>query len=138
MPPFHSFAGDQTDWQVATQFTFFPTTLISLKVIKLNGNPIHTVSDDAFNHTPRLVHLDLGDCGISTLGATVFAGLHNLQKLLLHGNRLQSLVKAQFGLVASTGRMRLLTLYSNPWHCDCRIRWLKEFVEKVRVLTLLL
>ena len=29
--------------------------------------------------------------------------------------------------------IRLLHLYKNPWHCTCRLRWLRVWIEAAKI-----
>ena len=109
------------------------TDIRLLTSLKLRGNPLVSISQFSFAATPKLSLLDMSECRISIISPPVFARLSNLRGLHLHDNLLRTLDQSTLGKVPLTGQLRLLTLYRNPWHCDCRLRWLKLFVEAENV-----
>ena len=84
----------------------------------------------------------------------MFRGLGSLDRLLLHGNRLQGVHRAAFrGLgrltilylfnnslaslpgeaLADLPSLEFLRLNANPWACDCRARPLWAWFQRARV-----
>uniref|UniRef100_A0A3B3ZXB5 Uncharacterized protein n=1 Tax=Periophthalmus magnuspinnatus TaxID=409849 RepID=A0A3B3ZXB5_9GOBI len=80
--------------------------LIVLKVLDLSMNRITTISPKAFTGLRQLLFLNLDNNSIKTLPAGVFKPLRALE-MLLH-------------------------LHDNPWHCDCNIRSLVQYLSQTQ------
>lgn len=100
----------------------------SLRELRLNSNPIRKVEQGAFESAPGLVKLDLSECQIDTLAPGAFDGLDQLSHLRLGGNRLAELRPNVVSSLPS--RLHGLELHGNPWICDCRLRHLREWLQK--------
>ncbi|KAK8727529.1 hypothetical protein OTU49_009605 [Cherax quadricarinatus] len=101
-----------------------------LRELYLRSNPIQHIDVDAFNQLSSLKALDLSQCNIKTIAMRAFDPLRLLEKLKLHSNKLTEL---QPRLVDSLQSLHLLTVYENPWICDCRLRKLREWLVVRRV-----
>uniref|UniRef100_A0A671S8F3 Slit homolog 1 protein-like n=1 Tax=Sinocyclocheilus anshuiensis TaxID=1608454 RepID=A0A671S8F3_9TELE len=58
--------------------------------------------------------------------ALVFGGLSSLRLLSLHGNNISELHQGVFRDAASLSH---LAIGANPLYCDCRLRWLSDWVK---------
>lgn len=106
---------------------------VSLRELKLSSNPIQKIEQGAFENAPGLVKLDLSDCQIEVLAAGAFDGLDQLSHLRLGGNRLEELRPDVVSSLPS--RLHGLELQNNPWICDCRLRYLREWLQQHNVPT---
>ncbi|XP_046437379.1 uncharacterized protein LOC124188642 [Daphnia pulex] len=104
---------------------------VSLRELRLSSNPIQKIEQGAFDQAPGLVKLDLSDCQIETLAAGAFDGLDQLSHLRLGGNRLQELRPDVVSSLPS--RLHGLELQNNFWICDCRLRYLREWLQQHNV-----
>ena len=101
----------------------------SVRMLSLGSNPITYVAADAFRPLGNLEELSLENCWLSRIEAGAFAGLAALGELNLVNNELTGLpVETRDDLPAS---LSVLRLHRNPWQCDCRLRWLRRFVDGV-------
>ena len=55
------------------------------------------------------------------------SGLKNLRILSLHGNDISQIPESAF---EDRSSITHLALGSNPFHCDCDLRWLSEWVKR--------
>ncbi|XP_066206373.1 leucine-rich repeat, immunoglobulin-like domain and transmembrane domain-containing protein 2 isoform X1 [Saccopteryx leptura] len=117
--------------------------LSELKELRLEGNKLHSVPWMAFRATPLLRVLDLKHNKIDVLPELALQFLVNLTYLDLSFNRLTVVSKIVFlNWPAYQKRQQpgpgprmlsslVLSLHSNPWLCDCRLRGLVQFVKSI-------
>ncbi|XP_045782105.1 protein slit [Maniola jurtina] len=116
----------------------------------LESNDITSISADQLRHLTQLTRLDLSNNKISVLSNNTFEaltklstlivsynrlrcvqrdalkGLTQLRVLSLHGNNISMLADGVFRDLESISHV---ALGSNPLYCDCRARWLSEWVK---------
>ncbi len=101
----------------------------SLMILSLAHNPITEVRSDAFGHLRQLTKLDLSYCQISSLQSGAFHNLGSLERLYLEGNRLRAVSDVhQLG-----SGLHGISLHDNPWHCDCDLRPLRDWLVQTNV-----
>ncbi|CAH1160021.1 unnamed protein product [Phaedon cochleariae] len=91
----------------------------------LSNNPIQKIESFAFQAIHGLVKLDLSNCEIQNIAPKAFEGIEMLESLKLNGNRLSEL---RLRTVETLSRLHGVELHDNPWHCDCRLRSVKEWL----------
>ena len=101
----------------------------SLMLLSLAHNPITEVRSDAFGHLRQLTKLDLSYCQISSLQSGAFHNLASLERLYLEGNRLRVVSDV---LQLGSG-LHGISLHDNPWHCDCDLRPLRDWLGQTNV-----
>lgn len=128
-------------------------TLRNLQILDLEGNKLKSVPGSAFQHLPSLRFLSLKSNGIAYITATDLAHLGNVEVLNLENcwlNRIEGRALAGLGRIyelnlvnnelrglsaeveqTMASSLAVLRLHSNPWHCDCRLRWLRRTVDRV-------
>jgi len=116
----------------------------------LDVNEITNIETDRLNHLKSLTRLDLSNNKISVLPPLVFSnltrlatlivsynklqcvqeqafgGLKNLRILSLHGNDISMIPEGAF---TDTNAITHLALGSNPFYCDCDLKWLSDWVK---------
>ncbi|KAJ7320636.1 hypothetical protein JRQ81_020147 [Phrynocephalus forsythii] len=105
--------------------------LLRLKMLNLGGNSLRNVSNTWFRDQFELEVLYLDRNRISYIEEGAFENLTSLVSLHLNSNNLTTLPFSVFQPVYFLGR---LYLFRNPWECDCRIEWLKEWMENYRLV----
>ncbi|XP_061529054.1 leucine-rich repeat LGI family member 3 isoform X3 [Phycodurus eques] len=116
---------------VNAAFTTIPEGAFShlhlLQFLLLNSNTFSTISDDAFAGLSHLQYLFIENNEVQTLSKYAFRGLKSLTHLSLSNNNQQQLPRDLFK------HLDLLTdldLRGNSFHCDCKIKWLVDWIEK--------
>uniref|UniRef100_A0A8U7P5D3 Leucine rich repeat LGI family member 3 n=1 Tax=Corvus moneduloides TaxID=1196302 RepID=A0A8U7P5D3_CORMO len=100
-----------------------PPEVISLTMVNAAFTEIR---EAAFAHIPSLQFLLLNSNKFTLIGDNAFAGLPHLQYLFIENNDIQALSKGTFrGLKSLTH----LDLRGNTLACDCKIKWLVEWLE---------
>jgi Leucine-rich repeat (LRR) protein len=92
----------------------------------LSNNQIHrlTLSDIRAYH--RLQYLDLSSNRLQFIDMTIINYLTNLKQLYLNSNMLRTLTNN----ITFPNNFHL-KLSSNPFECDCRIRWLRNALNRL-------
>ncbi|KAF0310419.1 Leucine-rich repeat-containing protein 4C [Amphibalanus amphitrite] len=103
--------------------------LPGLRRLLLDRNPIRRISDGTFEELTQLEELSLSNCGLEELHVGAFRGLARLRELKLDGNRLTTL---SAGTLEPLAAVRQVLLNDNPWSCDCRVRPLKQWLDRLR------
>ncbi|KAF2357937.1 Immunoglobulin I-set, partial [Trinorchestia longiramus] len=106
-----------------------PTAALSdisgLRNLYLARNNLGPLRASIFTSVPSLVRLDVSYNNISSINVHAFRTLSRLEVLKLSGNHLTTLsVNVLKPLVALHG----LHVDNNPWHCDCHLRLLRQWL----------
>lgn len=97
-----------------------------LRDLVLSNNPIQKIESNAFKTVPGLVRLDISNCEIQVIAPNAFEGIEVLEILKVNGNRLSDLRPRT---VETLNKLHEIELHDNPWHCDCRLRPVKEWLS---------
>ncbi|CAM5177913.1 unnamed protein product [Eretmochelys imbricata] len=98
-----------------------------LQFLLLNSNKFMLIGDDAFTGLSHLQYLFIENNDIRSLSKFTFRGLKSLAHLSLANNNLQTLPRDIF---TSLDILSDLDLRGNALICDCKIKWLVEWVER--------
>lgn len=106
-----------------------PTAALSdisgIRNLYLARNNLGPLSPSIFITVPSLVRLDLSYNNVTSIHSQTFKTLSRLEVLKLSGNYLTTLsVNVLKPLVALHG----LHVDNNPWHCDCHLRLLRQWL----------
>lgn len=114
---------------------FLPATfyhLPTLEILDLSENPLGRIPPNFFPSTLGKSLLELRISHIKgesplKIEAAAIAGLRNLQVLDMSFCRLETLSSEFRSGFHRMEKLRELQLGGNPWHCDCNLRWLREW-----------
>ncbi|KAJ8004674.1 hypothetical protein DPEC_G00138770 [Dallia pectoralis] len=102
-----------------------------LKMLNLGGNLLTNISRSWFSNLVELEVLYLDRNRLVYIEEGSFENLTSLVTLHLNSNNLSSLPFSVFEPVYFIGR---LYLFRNPWHCDCSLEYLKEWMESYKLV----
>uniref|UniRef100_A0A673LCT1 Slit homolog 1 protein n=1 Tax=Sinocyclocheilus rhinocerous TaxID=307959 RepID=A0A673LCT1_9TELE len=111
------------------QFSVVPKELSnfkSLQLVDLSNNKISSLTNSSFANMSQLTTLILSYNALRCIPTLAFGGLRSLRLLSLHGNDISELPDGIFNDAASLSH---LAIGANPLHCDCRLRWLSDWVK---------
>ncbi|XP_017587937.1 PREDICTED: leucine-rich repeat LGI family member 3 [Corvus brachyrhynchos] len=104
-----------------------PPEVISLSLCSLlNSNKFTLIGDNAFAGLSHLQYLFIENNDIQALSKGTFRGLKSLTHLSLANNNLQTLPRDLF---KPLDILSDLDLRGNTLACDCKIKWLVEWLE---------
>ncbi|RMB90942.1 hypothetical protein DUI87_32540 [Hirundo rustica rustica] len=98
----------------------------SLQFLLLNSNKFTLIGDNAFAGLSHLQYLFIENNDIQALSQATFRGLKSLTHLSLANNNLQTLPRDLF---KPLDILSDLDLRGNTLACDCKIKWLVEWLE---------
>ncbi|CAH0559944.1 unnamed protein product [Brassicogethes aeneus] len=99
-----------------------------LRDLIISNNPIQKIDTFAFQALHGLVKLDVSNCELQTISPNAFDGIDMLESLKINGNRLTELRLHTVETLSSLTRLHGIELHNNLWHCDCRMRPVKEWL----------
>uniref|UniRef100_A0A673AQ07 Slit homolog 1a (Drosophila) n=1 Tax=Sphaeramia orbicularis TaxID=375764 RepID=A0A673AQ07_9TELE len=111
------------------QFSVVPKELSTFKylqLVDLSNNKINSLTNSSFANMSQLTTLILSYNSLRCIPKMAFSGLHSLRLLSLHGNEISELPDGIFNDVSSLSH---LAIGANPLYCDCRLRWLSDWVK---------
>uniref|UniRef100_A0A4W4HJQ2 LRRCT domain-containing protein n=1 Tax=Electrophorus electricus TaxID=8005 RepID=A0A4W4HJQ2_ELEEL len=100
--------------------------LSSLEYFSISANQISELHGTSFQGLLNLKTIHLQANNLSFLEADLFKDQEEMSRLFLSRNRLQSL---PYGFFESFGIESLVQLHDNPWHCNCSLLYLREWLE---------
>ncbi|CAH1272460.1 LRRC24 [Branchiostoma lanceolatum] len=113
----------------------------STTYLSLQHNHIVAIENTKLQHLKNLTRLYIDNNEITTITSHTFSGVRNIQRLYLDHNHISVVEPGSFQHLHVNRRLRLndnhletlpstlcnsddfyLSLYNNPWSCDCRMR----------------
>ncbi|CAH1247434.1 RTN4R [Branchiostoma lanceolatum] len=95
----------------------------------LDGNKLTSIGQDTFIGLTTLRYLMIHDNEIGTVEEGAFNDLTSLLGLHLAGNRLTFLDGEE---LVQLNKLAYFSLDNNPWHCDCRLQKLVDYLRQNR------
>uniref|UniRef100_A0A671SEL1 Slit homolog 1 protein-like n=1 Tax=Sinocyclocheilus anshuiensis TaxID=1608454 RepID=A0A671SEL1_9TELE len=111
------------------QFSVVPKELSNFKnlqLVDLSNNKISSLTNSSFANMSQLTTLILSYNALRCIPTLAFGGLQSLRLLSLQGNDISELPDGIFNDAASLSH---LAIGANPLYCDCRLRWLSDWVK---------
>ncbi|CAD5219599.1 unnamed protein product [Bursaphelenchus xylophilus] len=128
--------------------------LRNLERLRLNRNLLQTIPEKLFEQNPKLHRLDLSENQLAVITDDHLIGPKSMRNLQLDKNRLTCLDTQlisswnemeiltlngnslnTMGEIAVNPNLRVFRLFDNPWHCDCRLKWLKHVSTATELLS---
>ena len=100
--------------------------LRELKTLDIHSNGLTEINTTLFIELRSLETLDLSDNKISHINWLMMHELVKLNSLRLNDNLFQAIPEEMHKIFFS---VKELHLAGNPFHCNCKLRWLKEFFD---------
>ncbi|CEF71563.1 Slit homolog 2 protein [Strongyloides ratti] len=92
-----------------------------LQRLDLSENALTIITDDQLNGPLSMRNLQLDRNQLTCLDSREISNWKSLEVLELNGNSLNTLGELDY-----ITNLRTLRLADNPWHCDCRLKWMKR------------
>ncbi len=105
--------------------------LRSVRILLMKNNPITYITENAFGNLPKVEEVNFENCFLSRVDAKAFHGLPKLTDINLVNNELTSFSSDME--VSLPPELQVFRLYRNPWNCDCRLRWLRQWIANTKV-----
>lgn len=104
------------------------------RITIINCNLNDTIRDTTFTGLQALSHLALNFNHIKTIAPKAFQNVFKtLNKLYMDDNMLKSIPKSLF----KTDRILKIYVQRNPWHCDCKMEYLRSITERAKSLKII-
>ncbi|XP_062606623.1 peroxidasin-like [Saccostrea cucullata] len=104
--------------------------LTKLEFLNMFNNNITTIKNSTFTGLTNLEYLYLSYNGITTIEDHAFSGLTNIIRLRLNNNRISSIKNIT---ISGLTNLQELRIQDNPYHCDCELIGLVDFLKSGRV-----
>lgn len=105
--------------------------LAYLRVLILSGNPLSRLPADAFRPLVSLEMLELENCRLDYVDPRALQTLVHLGQLNIINNALRTVEAATEQYLPPA--LKVLRAHNNPWHCDCRLRWLRLWLARPQI-----
>lgn len=99
----------------------------SLHQLIMSGNKIQVIQKGVFANFVQLQHLDLSGNSVYRVEYGAFKGLRAMQEFKIRHNALAFLPSDSFDDFPPT--IYKVQLYDNRWFCDCKMRWLRQWLN---------
>ncbi|KAF3429631.1 hypothetical protein E2986_08020 [Frieseomelitta varia] len=117
------------DREVLRNITGGTALLSSVEILRLSGNDLFAIDAGLFAGVPNVRSLYLDHSNIKTVSPDTLKPMaSSIEQLMLYDNDIAWLPE---GLLDSVNKPNVFRMFvrNNSWHCDCNLKWLKDFVE---------
>lgn len=108
--------------------------LRNLRILDLSENPLGVIVSNwlaPLGGTLRVLRLS-GLTDQVEIKENAFFGLGNLEEFDLSNNSFSNLPENSFAGIRP-GKLKRLNLRGIPWHCDCKLFWLREWLAEMKI-----
>ena len=117
------------DREVLRNITGGTALLSSVEILRLSRNDLFAIDAELFAGVPKVKSLYLDHSNIKTVSPdTLIPMASSIEQLTLYDNDITWLPERLLDPVNKINIFRMF-VRNNPWHCDCKLKWLKDFVE---------
>ncbi|CAD1479524.1 unnamed protein product, partial [Heterotrigona itama] len=114
------------DREVLRNITGGTALLSSVEILCLSGNDLFAIDAELFVGVPKVKSLYLDHSNIKTVSPDTLTPMaSSIEQLMLYDNDITWLPE---GLLDSVNKIFRMFVRNNSWHCDCKLKWLKDFV----------
>ena len=117
------------------KLTSFPTEVFKhlryVREVNFKGNPIKYILEDDLQFLPNLEIISFENNWLERIHPKAFAGLEKLEEINLVNNELTFLSSEMETELPRS--LKFFRLYQNPWNCDCKLRWLRQWIASTKV-----
>ena len=117
------------DREVLRNITGGTALLSSVEILRLSGNDLLAIDAGLFAGVPNVKSLYLDRSNIKTVSPDTLKPMaSSIEQLMLYDNDIAWLPERLLDSVNKPNVFRMF-VRNNSWHCDCSLKWLKDFVE---------
>ncbi|KOX69945.1 Leucine-rich glioma-inactivated protein 1 [Melipona quadrifasciata] len=115
--------------EVLRNITGGTALLSSVEILRLSGNTLFVIDAELFAGVPKVKSLYLDNSNIKKVSPDTLKPMaSSIEQLMLHDNNIDWLPEVLLDSVNKLNVFRMI-LRNNSWHCDCNLKWLKDFME---------
>ncbi|XP_033354475.1 leucine-rich repeat transmembrane protein FLRT3-like isoform X2 [Bombus vosnesenskii] len=104
--------------------------LSKLELLSLWGNSISVIDAELFVGVPMVKSLYLHASNIETVSQDTLQPMaSSILQITLYSNNIVSLPQGLLDHVVDSNKCFGMFMYDNPWHCDCSLKWLQDFMQ---------
>uniref|UniRef100_A0A5S6Q3X2 LRRCT domain-containing protein n=1 Tax=Trichuris muris TaxID=70415 RepID=A0A5S6Q3X2_TRIMR len=102
--------------------------LANLSRLILSENNLTSLDEDTFAGVTSVSLLSVSHNRLRAVHRRALVNFHMLEKLYLNDNELQQLSNESLAQISDN--LYLLDLSDNPWHCNCDVLWLAQWMQE--------